>query len=72
MNYRDLLAQAGIPEQAMAQHLASMGLGTPQQWQQAIATGNVSMFNHADAENAKAFIRNNPQLVQQVRQVVGM
>lgn len=72
MNYRDLLAQAGIPEQAMAQHLASMGIGTPQQWQQAIATGNGSMFNHTDAENAKAFIRNNPQLVQQVRQVVGM
>lgn len=72
MSYRDLLAQSGISEQAMAHHLASMGIGTPQQWQQAIATGNVSAFNHADAENAKAFIRNNPQLMQQVRQFVGM
>lgn len=70
-SYEKLLQDAGISQEAMAHHLASKGIGTVEQWRHAIATGRNDHFTDADKERGKAFFKNNPQLVQQIRQVVG-
>ena len=68
--YERLLQDAGIPVEVMANHLERMGFGPAQQWRYAIATGDASLFPRQTRDNAMQYLKNNPQLVQQLRQVL--
>lgn len=69
-NIKNLLQQAGIPPEAMAHHLASKGIGTPDAWNRVFANGDASSFTKQDASNASSWAEANPQLVQQVQSML--
>lgn len=68
--YEKLLQEAGIPVDTMANHLEKMGFGPAQQWRYAITTGDASRFPQQTRNNAMTYLKNNPQLVQQLKQVL--
>ena len=68
--YMQLLQNAGVSLEVMAQHQARLFGGTAEQWQRAIATGDPSCFSQADVKRIRKVIADNPQLVQQLQQVM--
>lgn len=68
--YCALLEKAGISIEAMANHLAGKGIGTPTALINAMRTGDVSGFSKVQLNAAASFVQNNPDLVQQVYQML--
>lgn len=68
--YLTALQNHRISVEWMANHLASKGIGTPEKWQHAIATGSGSAFSEADKIRARMYFESNPQLVRQLDDMV--
>ena len=68
--YLDLLQRAGISVNDMVKHLSSLGIGTPQQWHQAITTGAGIQLSDLDRRKGMQYIKSNPQLAQIVQQLL--
>lgn len=68
--YLDLLQEAGISVNDMVTHLSNLGIGTPQQWHQAITTGAGIQLSERDRQKGMKYIKSNPQLAQQLRQLL--
>jgi acyl-homoserine lactone acylase PvdQ len=68
--YLVALRNRGITIEQMADYLASQGVGSPQQWRQALATGNKAVFSKADAANAKQFLSQNQDIAREIGNIL--
>lgn len=64
-----MLQNAGVPPQVMAQHMAKLGMGNAYELQRAIESGDASCCSNSTKEAAQGFAKNNPQLVREMQMV---
>ena len=66
----NLLNQAGLSIDQMAQYMEQRGMGKAAEFKRALETGDASACSDATRQAAFNFAQSNPQLVQQMQQVL--
>jgi hypothetical protein len=65
-----LLNQAGLTVDQLAQHMEQRGMGRAAEFKKAMETGDASACSEATRQASLQFAQSNPQLVQQMQQVL--
>lgn len=68
--YLAMLRQAGVTPQELAAYMAQRGMGNAHELQQAIESGSASCCSNETRNASLKFAQDNPQLVQQMQQVL--
>ena len=66
----NLLNQAGLSIDQMAQYMEQRGMGKAAEFKRALETGDESACSDETRKSSFKFAQNNPQLVQEIQQVL--